>query len=343
MFAVAVVSANRVRGTYYGGSGVDARWAFMGAVHDAGVGACLWTRAGLHLVQVIVNNGKLLRVGRSGRGGNRRGVSSVEVSTTRLWDFERHRHRVRLVDLHGAGRCTERSSRQMTQPPQWGSNRDDHEYGSYRGEDQPTARNPRIDDVPPSPPHMPTQQPQPIPQSAPPPPPPSYGPPPGYGAPMPPQKNSNAAVWVVVALLAVVVLGLVGYIWLWPQIVNDDAASGPSTSTSTVVVPAPGVGPAPAQGGGPAPAAGDSVPAYSTPCASVFSSPSFGRSAVGSSVTSCEFAEEVRASYLRQGIRNGAVSVDAYSPVTGRTYTMNCSGNTVVTCTGGNDAVVYLY
>ncbi|WP_138998929.1 serine/threonine protein kinase [Rhodococcus zopfii] len=148
-------------------------------------------------------------------------------------------------------------------------------------------------------------------------------------------------MWVVVALLAVVVLGLVGYIWLWPQIVNDDSAAGPSTSTSTVVVPAPGAGPAPAQGGGPAPA--ESVPSYSTPCASVFGSSSFGTSAVGSTVTSCEFAEEVRAAYLRQGVRNGTVSIDAYSPVTGRTYTMTCSGSAVVTCTGGNDAVVYLY
>ncbi|MBC2590735.1 serine/threonine protein kinase [Rhodococcus aetherivorans] len=149
-------------------------------------------------------------------------------------------------------------------------------------------------------------------------------------------------MWVVVAVLAVIVLGLVGYLWLWPQIVNDSRASGPSTSTSTVVVPAPG--PAPAQGGaGPAPATGESMPSYSTPCPSVFSSPTLGTSAVGSSVTSCEFAEEVRSEYLRQGVRGGVVTIAAYSPVTGRTYTMTCSGTTVVTCSGGNDAVVYLY
>lgn len=235
----------------------------------------------------------------------------------------------------------------MTQPPQWGPEPGEHNYRWPPPEDQPTAQYPRIDDARDG--YMPSQQPQPIPQPHQPgqiPPPgyaqqPAYGPPPSY--PAPPPKNSNAAVWIVVAVLAVIVLGLVGYLWLWPQIVNDSRASGPSTSTSTVVVPAPG-GPAPAQGGaGPAPATGESVPAYSTPCPSVFTSPSFGTSAVGSGVTSCEFAEEVRSEYLRQGVRGGVVSVDAYSPVTGRTYTMTCSGNTVVTCTGGNDAVVYLY
>ncbi|WP_308116679.1 serine/threonine protein kinase, partial [Rhodococcus zopfii] len=133
-------------------------------------------------------------------------------------------------------------------------------------------------------------------------------------------------------------------LWLWPQIVNDDAtAAGPSTSTSTVVVPAV-PGPAPAQGGaGPAPATGETIPSYSTRCASVFTSSTLSSSAVGSSATSCEFAEEVRASYLRQLVRGAVVSINAYSPVTGRSYTMTCSGNTVVTCTGGNDAVVYLY
>ena len=32
-----------------------------------------------------------------------------------------------------------------------------------------------------------------------------------------------------------------------------------------------------------------------------------------------------------------------YSPVTGKTYQMTCSGRGVVTCTGGDNAVVYIY
>ncbi|WP_280763345.1 serine/threonine protein kinase [Prescottella agglutinans] len=161
--------------------------------------------------------------------------------------------------------------------------------------------------------------------------------------PVPPQRNSNAAMWVVVAILAVVLLGLVGYVWVWPQIVNNEASQA-TTSTSTVVVTTHAA-PAGEQGSGPVPAGGapESVPGYSTRCASVFPSASFGSSAVGSSVTSCEFAEEVRSAYLRQPVRNGTVTISAFSPVTGRSYAMTCSGNAVVTCTGGNDAVVYVY
>lgn len=87
------------------------------------------------------------------------------------------------------------------------------------------------------------------------------------------------------------------------------------------------------------------MPAYSTPCPAIFFDTEFHTSAVGSSVTSCAFAEQVRLHLhnLDQPRRNGPVVVDAYSPVTGQDYWMSCGGNGVVTCTGGNDAVIYLY
>lgn len=55
------------------------------------------------------------------------------------------------------------------------------------------------------------------------------------------------------------------------------------------------------------------------------------------------FAEQVRLAYLGQPVREGTVSVAATSPVTGQTYRMTCTGGAVVECTGGNNAVVYLY
>jgi hypothetical protein len=75
-----------------------------------------------------------------------------------------------------------------------------------------------------------------------------------------------------------------------------------------------------------------------------------GHDGVATSVTSCEFADNVRRSYLAQ---HGPV-VMAYSPVTGNVYTMQCvSGFTAhmsnglvvdaVRCAGGNDAVVVLW
>jgi hypothetical protein len=95
---------------------------------------------------------------------------------------------------------------------------------------------------------------------------------------------------------------------------------------------------------GPVPAGPvETVPAYSTACRSSFFNGEFGTSAVGSTVTSCEFAEVVRSAYVNQSRRGGTVVVNAYSPVTNMVYRMTCRGNRVVACEGGTDALVYLY
>ncbi|CQD11798.1 hypothetical protein BN1232_02217 [Mycobacterium lentiflavum] len=75
-----------------------------------------------------------------------------------------------------------------------------------------------------------------------------------------------------------------------------------------------------------------------------------GHSGVATGVTSCQFAMNVRTSYLRQG----GPTVIAYSPVTGDSYEMDCrtgysarlaNSMTVnsVRCVGGNNAVVILW
>jgi Glucodextranase, domain B len=53
--------------------------------------------------------------------------------------------------------------------------------------------------------------------------------------------------------------------------------------------------------------------------------------------TSCGFAENVRAAYRSSGVS----VVTAFSPATGRTYTMYCTTSSPHVCTGGNDAAVY--
>ncbi|MGY4103343.1 protein kinase domain-containing protein [Nocardia sp. R16R-3T] len=74
---------------------------------------------------------------------------------------------------------------------------------------------------------------------------------------------------------------------------------------------------------------------------------SYTQSATGSAVTSCGFAEAVRKAYAESAATNvsrSSRSVVATSPVTGRTYTMNCvPDGQLVTCTGGENAVVYVY
>jgi hypothetical protein len=111
-------------------------------------------------------------------------------------------------------------------------------------------------------------------------------------------------------------------------------ARTPNASGPTAALPA--AGPVPAD---PRPA---TPPAYSTPCASAGSF-ELSTSAVGSSQTSCTFAEVVRSTYVNQPRRGGTVVINAYSPVTGEIYRMTCTGSGLVTCKGGNNAVVYLY
>lgn len=68
-------------------------------------------------------------------------------------------------------------------------------------------------------------------------------------------------------------------------------------------------------------------------------------SAVGSSGTTCPFAEVVRLAYAAGGpVSTAPRQVDAVSPVTKQHYSMTCAANgALVVCNGGDDAVVYLY
>ncbi len=76
-----------------------------------------------------------------------------------------------------------------------------------------------------------------------------------------------------------------------------------------------------------------------------------GRDGVATSVTSCEFADNVRRAYFSQ---DGPV-VLAYSPVTDMEYEMQCAGgftvhmdngmvvDDAIRCVGGNNAVVVVW
>lgn len=61
--------------------------------------------------------------------------------------------------------------------------------------------------------------------------------------------------------------------------------------------------------------------------------------------TSCPFAENVASAYNNANnvSSSGIVTVTATSPVTGDTYTMQCSGDSPVSCSGGNNALVVFY
>ncbi|MCA2206644.1 serine/threonine-protein kinase [Nocardia rosealba] len=176
-----------------------------------------------------------------------------------------------------------------------------------------------------------------------------YGPEPAY-VPEPTwsQQDSNRRSMllpVLVGVLAVIVVAIGGAIgWrLMSATDSSDTAGAPSTA----LVPAGPTGTtaprattaAPTTSAGPV-----TLPAGAQPCESGSASGSFSKAAVGNTVTSCPFAQAVREAYAGGGSASGAREVVATSPVTGRTYTMTCTpAGKLVTCTGGENAVVYVY
>ena len=71
----------------------------------------------------------------------------------------------------------------------------------------------------------------------------------------------------------------------------------------------------------------------------------FTQSAVGTSDTSCPFAEQVRLAYAASGPASPTTrEITAMSPTTGKVYTLLCAAiGLYVACRGGTDAVVYVY
>ncbi|MFE6920785.1 protein kinase [Nocardia sp. NPDC057663] len=181
-----------------------------------------------------------------------------------------------------------------------------------------------------------------------------YGPDPGYTPEQSwQQQNSrrerSMLLPILVGVLAVVVLAIGGAIG-WRLMSAADSAVTTAAAPSSVAA-AGGAGGAAATTAprattaAPTTSAGPvTLPAGAQPCESGSASGAFGKVAVGSTVTSCGFAEAVRAAYASGGSGTGSRSVVATSPVTGRTYTMDCTPEgKLVTCTGGENAVVYVY
>ncbi|WP_202025917.1 serine/threonine protein kinase [Rhodococcus sp. MS16] len=169
----------------------------------------------------------------------------------------------------------------------------------------------------------------------------------------PPPPQTPAWVWVLLGAGVAAIVVVVGLVWVRPMLfdaeTNQSARSSTqlNTTASTTTTPttesSPTTTSAAARTTTSAPSSGTAVPANATRCGPVFSNNELPNSATGSKATSCEFAEEVRYQYVSQGKRNATVSINAVSPVTNTRYSMSCTGKKVVTCTGGNNAIVYLF
>ncbi len=171
---------------------------------------------------------------------------------------------------------------------------------------------------------------------------PVHSPPPGYGPP--PRQGMSTGLVVAITLGVVLLVGLLvaAAFLLVPRLMT--LPSGAATSTVSVTATAPATGGSDAENVPtvqPARPAQGARPAGAYECRS--GGGAYGSTAVGSSVTSCEFAESVWSQYVGSGGSGQSMTVRAYSPVTGMSYTMSCAGGPVVTCTGGNNAVVHIY
>ncbi|MEE3849943.1 serine/threonine-protein kinase [Gordonia sp. LSe1-13] len=143
-----------------------------------------------------------------------------------------------------------------------------------------------------------------------------------------PDREQRSLLPLVIGTIVFLVIGVLGGLayFLYALQSDTDAATETTPTVTQTVTPEQAETPTPA----PAP------PADSSSCAPGVS--------VGTAVTSCPFAVEVRNEYLRTGPQGAPRVVVAYSPVTGTAYQMSClPEGGLVTCRGGNNAVVYVY
>ena len=154
-----------------------------------------------------------------------------------------------------------------------------------------------------------------------------------YGQPSPgsfpqPEKRGGPNAWLL-ALVGVLLAALVGVLAFLGGSGAFSRTSEPVTSTVVETHTLPkSSGQAPA----PAPAPAQKKRTYSN-------------YAPDSSVTSAGFAANVFEAFQEAYGRTGSadVTVSAYSPATGKTYRMTCSGAETVHCTGGNNARVKIW
>lgn len=158
-----------------------------------------------------------------------------------------------------------------------------------------------------------------------------------YPYPQQPQQASgkSATPWII-ALAGVLLAALVGVLAYMGGTGAFNRSSGESqepvvvTEVETQTLKEQ----APAQQQAPEPAPAPEPARYS-----------YGNYSAASSKTSGPFAANVYSAFVDAYNSTGTpnVTVNVYSPVTGYTYTMSCSGGNTVYCSGGNNARVRIW
>ncbi|MFQ6395008.1 protein kinase domain-containing protein [Nocardia sp. KC 131] len=181
-----------------------------------------------------------------------------------------------------------------------------------------------------------------------------YGPDSATDPYYPPPRRQSVVMPIVIGVLVVALLSVAGVVgWkLLGSSSSETSATGVESGALVTASARPNATPttttAPVTTSASASSTPVALPESARPCsAGGPGQGTFTHAAAGSQVTSCEFAEAVREAYAESAATNvsrAPRSVVATSPVTGRVYTMNCAADgQLVTCSGGENAVVYVY
>lgn len=170
----------------------------------------------------------------------------------------------------------------------------------------------------------------------------------------PPRKG--LAPWLIGAAAALVVLTLGFVVWSFVKVEDGSQASNsPIASTTTSPRATPGQSSAAPSANAPA----TPSPTPSSPSPSPSTTPAgplpegaapcgvtgIGDTAAvfaGGANTSCPFALEVASAYRAADSKGAPASITAKSPVTGKDYTLVCTGTLPTTCTTDSGATVYV-
>lgn len=174
----------------------------------------------------------------------------------------------------------------------------------------------------------------------------------------PQEEESKGNGWLIalIVLLLAAIIGGVAYAFASgvfekdevaePTITSGTKTTGPADASDTVATTAGGEGKREEKNTEPAKPSGADRKATTT--AEVPGGElkrTYANYAPDTDVTSPEFAANVYSAFTRAYNDTGRtdVTVNAVSPVTGKTYSMACSGSTTVYCTGGNNARVKIW
>lgn len=176
----------------------------------------------------------------------------------------------------------------------------------------------------------------------------------GSALTMGPRRGNNRATAITLGLLLALLLIIIGAaVYLVLSLGGDsaDSATAPPAPSTAELTSEQAAEETPVES--PAPPASrpsqPELPAGSTPAndAARDNIPAGDLNNVytGTASTSAEFALEVRDEFVRNYLDTGELTgrIQVTSPITGQTYEMSCSDNNgFITCSGGNNALIYI-